>query len=177
MKKNSKELQKIKGVGEVLSKRLMAAGYDTFDKIAAAGKAELRKIRGLERLPLKPIIDQAAALAQGSDKKKARKVKDLKAAAAAIRVRVEGLARRVKDRFGDQLTEKARKKIEKQFLKMTVALDKVKGELESCRKPASKGLAKAEKRLAGIPDGTMDPMEVIKGLKKARRSLKKIYNR
>jgi DNA anti-recombination protein RmuC len=177
MKKNSKELQKIKGVGEVLSKRLIAAGYDTFEKIAAAGGAELRKIRGLERLPLKPIIDQAAVLAQGSGKKKARKVKDLKAAAAAIRVRVEGLARRVKDRFGDQLTEKARKKIEKQFLKMTAALDKVKGKLESRAKPAAKGLARAEKQLAGIPHGTTDPMKVVRRLKKARRSLKKIYSR
>ena len=177
MKKNSKELQKIKGVGEVLSKRLIAAGYDTFDKIAAAGKAELRKIRGLERLPLKPIIDQAAALAQESDKKKARKVKDLKAAAATIRGHVEGLARRVKDRFGDQLTEKSREKIEKQLLKMTAALDKVKGKLESRAKPAAKGLARAEKQLAGIPHETTDPMKVVRRLKKARRSLKKIYSR
>jgi DNA anti-recombination protein RmuC len=177
MKNNSKELRKIKGIGEVLSKRLIEAGYDTFDKIAAAGEAGLKKIRGLNRPQIKPIIDQAAALARGSDKKKARRVKDLKAAAATIRGQVEGLARRVKDRFGDQLTEKHREKIEKQLLKMTAALDKVKGNLESRVKPEAKGLAKAEKQLAGVLDGTTGPMEFIRGLKKARRSLKKIYNR
>jgi hypothetical protein len=177
MKKKSKELLKIKGIGEVLSKRLIEAGYDTFEKIAAAGEAGLKKIRGLDRLPLKPIIDQAAALVQESDKKEAGKVKDLKAAAATIRGQVEGLARTVKDRFGDQLTEKGRGKIGKQLRKMTAALDKGKGKLESRVKPAAKALAKAEKRLAGIPGRTTDPTEVIRVLKKARRALKKIYCR
>ena len=178
MKKNAKELQKIKGVGELVSKRLIEAGYDTFDKIAAAGEAGLKNIRGFERLrPIKSIIDQAAALAQESKKKKARRVKDLKAAAATIRGQAKGLARRVKDRFGDQLTEKGGKEIEKQLLKMTAALDKMKDKLESRAKPAAKRLAKAEKRLAGIADKAVDTTQVIKGLKKVRRSLKKIYSR
>jgi DNA anti-recombination protein RmuC len=178
MEKKSKELRKIKGIGEVLSKRLIEAGYNTFDKIAAAGEAGLKKIRGLDRLPLKPIIDQAASLAQQeSETKKARKLKDLRAAAAAIRGQVEGLARTVEDRCGDRLTEKGRGKIEKQLLKMTAALDKVKGKLESRVKPAAKGLPKAQKQLAGMADGTTDPAEVIMGLKKARRALKKIYCR
>jgi DNA anti-recombination protein RmuC len=178
MKKNSKELQKIKGIGEALSKRLIEAGYDTFDKIAAAGEAGLKKIKGFDRLrPIKSIVDQATTLAQESKKKKARRVKDLKAATATIRGHVEGLARRVKDRFGDQLTEKGSKQIEKQLLKMTAVLDKVKDKLESGVKPAAKRLAKAEKKLAGIPERTADATQVIKGLKKVRRSLKKIYSR
>jgi DNA anti-recombination protein RmuC len=178
MKKNAKELQKIKGIGELLSKRLIEAGYDTFDKIASAGEAGIKKIRGFDRLrPIKPIIDQAAALAQEGKKKKARSVKDLKAATATIRGHVEGLARRVKDRFGDELAEKGGKQIEKQLLKMTAALDKMKDKLESRAKPAAKRLAKAEKRLAGIADKAADTAQVIKGLKKVRRSLKKIYSR
>jgi len=177
MKKKLKELRKIKGIGEVLSKRLIEAGYDTFDKIVAAGEAGLEKIRGLERLPIKPIIDQAASLAQESDKKKARRLKDLKAAAATIRGQVAGLTRTVNDRFGDRLTEKGRGKIGKQILKMTATLDKIKGKLESRVKPAAKRLAKAEKRLAGMADGTTEPTEVIMGLKKARRTLEKIYSR
>ena len=90
---------------------------------------------------------------------------------------MEGLARTVKDRFGGRLTEKGRRKIEKQLLKMTAALDKVKGKLESRMKPAAKGLAKAEKQLAGMADETTEPTEFIMGLKKARRALKKIYSR
>ncbi len=177
MKKKLKELRKIKGIGEVLSKRLIEAGYDTFDKIVAAGETGLKKIRGLEWLPLKPIIDQAASLAKESDRNKAKTVKDLKAAAATVGGHVKDLARTVKERFGDQLTEKDRGKIEKQLLKMTAALDKVKGKLESRVKPASKGLAKAEKQLAAMVDGTTEPTEVIMGLKKARRALKKIHSR
>ena len=177
MKKKPKELLKIKGIGEVLSKRLTEAGYDTFEKIAAAGEAGLKKIKGLDRLPLKPIIEQAASLARESDSKRARRLKGLDAAAATVRGHVEGLTRTVKNRFGDRLTEKGMGKIEKQLLKMTAALDKVKGKLESRAKPAAKGLAKAEKQLAGMADGTKDPTAVIMGLKKARRALKKVYSR
>jgi hypothetical protein len=177
MKKKLKELQKIKGIGEVLSKRLIEAGYDTFDKIVAAGEAGLKKIRGFEWLPLKPIMDQAASLAKESDRNKAKRVKDLALAADTFGGHVQGLARTVKDRFGDRLTEKDRAKIEKQILKMTAALDKVKHTLESCVKPAAKGLARAEKQLATVADGTTEPPEVIMGLKKARRALKKIHSR
>jgi predicted nucleic acid-binding Zn-ribbon protein len=60
---------------------------------------------------------------------------------------------------------------------MTAALDKMKDKLESRVKPAAKRLAKAEKKLAGIADRTANPTQVIKGLKKVRRSLKKIYSR
>jgi DNA anti-recombination protein RmuC len=174
MKKESKELQKIKGMSETLSKRLMKAGYDTFDKITAAGEAGLQKIGGLDQLTRKSIIDQAASLAK-EKRKKARRLKNLKAAAATVRGQVEGLAQTVKDRLGDRLTEKGMGKIEKQLLKMTAALDKAKGKLESRVKPAAKGLAKAKKRLAGMADEATEPTEVIKGLKKARRALKKIY--
>ena len=47
MKQRMRELQKLKGVGEVLSRRFVEAGYDTFAKIAAAGEEGLKKIQGL----------------------------------------------------------------------------------------------------------------------------------
>jgi hypothetical protein len=177
MKKKSKELQKIKGIGEVLSERLIEAGYDTFDKIVAAGEAGLKKISGLERLPLKPIIDQARSLVLEGDKKKAKMLKDLKEVATAISGQVEGFTQTVKDRFGDRLMKKDRAKIKKQLTKMTVVLDKVKNNLESRLEPAAKGLAKAEKRLTGMTGGVKEPTEVISGLKKARKALKKIHSR
>jgi hypothetical protein len=177
MKKNSKELQKIKGIGEVLSKRLIEAGYDTFDKIATAGEAGLKKVNGLERLLLKPIIDQAASLAQDSKRQEAGKLKDLKAAAATVRGQVESLARTVKDRLSDRLTKKGRGKIEKQLRKMTAAIDEVEGKLESRMKSAAKGSSKAEKQPAGMTDGTTDATEVTVASKKARKTLKKINRR
>jgi DNA anti-recombination protein RmuC len=179
MKKESTELQKIKGIGEVLSERLIEAGYDTFDKIVAAGEAGLKKIRGLDRLPtIKPIIDQAASFVRESHQKKTKRLNDLKAAATAMSGRVEGLARTVKDRFGDRLTEKVSGKIEKQLLKMTSVINKVKGGRLGCPlKPAAKRLAKVEKRLAGMTDAVVEPAEFIMELKKARRALKKILCR
>jgi DNA anti-recombination protein RmuC len=176
MKKESKELQKIKGIRGPLLKRLIDAGYDTFDKIAAAGDAGLKKIRGLDQLTRKSVIDQAASLAK-ENRKKARRLKDLKTAAATVRGQVEGLAHTVKDRLGDRLTEKGMGKLEKQLFKMTAALDKAKGKLESRVKPAAKGLAKAKKQLAVTADKTTEPTEVITRLKKARKAIKKIYSR
>jgi predicted flap endonuclease-1-like 5' DNA nuclease len=44
MKDPTKDLQKLKGVGEVLSRRLVEASYDTIAKVAA-------KEKGLEKIP------------------------------------------------------------------------------------------------------------------------------
>jgi len=133
---------------------------------------ELQKIKGSGRPTRKSITDQAASPAK-ENRKKAKRLKDLKAAAATVRGQVEGLAQTVKDRLGDRLTEKGMGKLEKQLLKMTAALDKAKGKLESRVKPAAKGLAKARKQLVTADEAT-EPTEVIKGLKKARKALKKI---
>src|SRR5512134_11561 len=42
-----KELQQIKGVGEVVAQRLVEAGFDSFAKVAEAGEEGLRNIRGI----------------------------------------------------------------------------------------------------------------------------------
>ena len=59
MKPKMKELQKIKGVGEVLSKRLVEAGYDTFAKIAVAGDDGLKKIQGINPSMSQSILAEA----------------------------------------------------------------------------------------------------------------------
>ena len=45
MKEQMEELQKLKGIGEVLSRRLVEASYDTIAKVAAAEKKGWRKFR------------------------------------------------------------------------------------------------------------------------------------
>ena len=57
-----KELQKLKGVGEILSRRFIEAGYDTFAKIAAAGEEGLRKVPGVNPRMLASIVAEAKAL-------------------------------------------------------------------------------------------------------------------
>jgi predicted flap endonuclease-1-like 5' DNA nuclease len=47
MKEQMKELQKLKGVGEVLSQRLVQASYNTIAKVAAAEQKGLERIAGM----------------------------------------------------------------------------------------------------------------------------------
>ena len=44
MKNQMKELKKLKGIGEILSRRLIEASYDTIAKVAAAEEKGLKII-------------------------------------------------------------------------------------------------------------------------------------
>ncbi len=92
MKKTMKELQKIKGIGEILTKRFIKAGYNSFEAIVAAGEEGLKKIKGVNPQVIPSILEQATALAAECSAERARKVAEIKAAAAAIRDQVEGIS-------------------------------------------------------------------------------------
>ena len=174
MKKTMKELQKIKGIGEILTKRLVKAGYNSFEAIVAAGEEGLKKIRGVNPQVIPSILEQATAMAAEYNAERARKVAEIKAAAAAIREQVEGISKAIKNRPGVELQGKVGSKIQTQLSKMLTALEKVEGSLGNRVKRAEKKLAKAGKYLAELSSDTG-----IKGigsrLKKARKSLKGIY--
>ena len=171
MKKSMKELQKIKGVGEILAKRFIRAGYDSFERIAAAEKAELKSIQGINPQTIPSIIKQAAALAAEKSAERARKITELKAAAAAIREQVDGLGRACKERDGEG---RQGKKVEAELLKTVTALEKAEAKMEKRVKRAGKGLAKAGQRLSGLTADT-GANAMSSRLKKARKSLKRIY--
>jgi len=175
MKKSTKELQKIKGVGEILAKRFIRAGYDSFDRIAAAEKTELKSIQGINPQTIPSIIKQAAALAAEKSAERARKITELKAAAAAIREQVDGLGRAFKERAGENPQGKRGKKIEAGLIKTVTALEKAEAKIEQRVKRAGKGLAKAGQRLSGLNADT-GADKVSSRLKKARKSLKRIYD-
>ncbi len=174
MKKKLNELKRIKGVGEVVSRRLVEAGYDTFSKVVAAGEEGLKKVQGINQRMVSAILEQAEQLAGEGRKTKAQKVEELKRQAASLKEQVQGVALRARDNFQEELAGKSGKKVEKQIIKVIASLEKVEGKLETSLKKAGKGMAKAEKSLvllaaAGVSD-------IGKGLKKARKSLKKIYS-
>ncbi|KAF0219983.1 MAG: hypothetical protein FD174_1707 [Geobacteraceae bacterium] len=73
--------------------------------------------------------------------------------------------------FKEEIAGKTGRNVEKEILKAVTSLEKAK--LAKRVKRAGKGLAKAEKRLAGLVDSGLKG--VGKGLKKARKSLKRIY--
>ena len=54
-----KELQKLKGIGEVLSRRLIESSYDTIAKVAAAELKGLEKIAGMNPQKVRSIVAQA----------------------------------------------------------------------------------------------------------------------
>lgn len=174
MKETLKELQKIKGIGEILSRRFVEAGYDTYGKIAAAGEEALKTIKGINPRAISSIISQAADYADEAGKARERRVEELRAAAATLKGQVEGIARGVRDRLADELQGKQGKKMEKEFLKMVAALERVEGKIGKRVKRAGKGLAKAEARLAGLAEQGVKG--VGKGLKKARKSLKRVLS-
>lgn len=59
MKEQMKELQKLKGIGKVLARRLVEASYDTIAKVAAAEERGLEKIEGMNKKKVRDIVLQA----------------------------------------------------------------------------------------------------------------------
>ncbi len=172
MKQEIKELQKLKGVGEILSRRFIEAGYDSFAKIAKAGEEGLRKVPGVNPRMLASIVAQAGALAGASVQDRAKRATELKLKAASLKEQVQGIALSVRDRFKDEAAGAAGKKVEKEILKVISTLETVEGKLETRVKKAGKGLVKAERKLEGLTVSGLK--QVGKGLKKARKSLKKV---
>ena len=173
MKHAMTELQRLKGVGEVLSRRLVDAGIDSHARIVDAGEEGLAKIRGMNPRMLGSIVAQARELADEVKQGRAERVAALRQQANALREQVQTIALNVRDRFGTEATGKLGKKVEKELVKMITSLEMLEGKLEGRVKKAGKRLVKAEKRLAGLADSGLKG--VGKGLKKARKSLKRVY--
>jgi hypothetical protein len=174
MKKKLDELKQLEGVGEVLSRRLVEAGHDSFAKVVAAGEEGMIKIQGINQRMVFAILEQAGQLAGQGRTSKAQKVQELKRQAASLKEQVQGVALRAREGFQEEIAGKTGKKVEKQILKTIASLEKVEGKLESKVKKAEKGLAKAEKNLSLLAAAGL--ADIGKGLKKARKSLEKIYS-
>ena len=173
MKKRN-ELKQLKGVGEVLSQRLAEAGYDTVAKVAAAGEDGLTKVPGINRRMIPALLEQAGQLAGEGRTTKAQKVEELKQRVAGLKEQVHGIAQRVRESFPEEIAGKSGKQVEKQIMKVISSLEKVEKNLETKVNRARKGMAKAEKRIALLAEAKV--VDIGKGLKKARKSLKKVYS-
>lgn len=68
MKNPTKDLQKLKGVGEVLSRRLVEASYDTIAKVAAAKEKGLEKITAMNPQKAREISAQARKMTGEAEK-------------------------------------------------------------------------------------------------------------
>ena len=172
MKKKISELKRLRGVGDVLSRRFVEAGHDTLAKVAAAGEEGLKKVQGINRRMIPDILEQAGQLSGESRKTKTQKVEELKRHVAGLKHQVQGVALRVRENFQEEIPGKAGKNVEKQIFKMIASLEKVEGKLETRVKKAGKGMEKTEKSLSLLASAGL--ADIGKGLKKARKFLKKI---
>ena len=68
MKEQMKELQKLRGIGEVLSRRLVESSYDTIAKVAGAEKKGLERIVGMNPQKVQDIITQARKMTGEAEK-------------------------------------------------------------------------------------------------------------
>jgi len=68
MHKQMKELQQLKGVGKVLSQRLVENSYDTISKVAAAQTKGLERIAGMHPKKVRAIVTQAREMTGEAEK-------------------------------------------------------------------------------------------------------------
>lgn len=62
MKNQMKELKRLNGIGEVLSRRLIEASYDSIAKVAAAEEKGLERIAGMNPHKLRSMVTQARTM-------------------------------------------------------------------------------------------------------------------
>jgi predicted flap endonuclease-1-like 5' DNA nuclease len=68
MKEKMKELQKLKGIGEILSRRLVDASYDSIAKVAGAEHKGLERIAGMNPQKIRDIVTQARKMTGEAEK-------------------------------------------------------------------------------------------------------------
>jgi hypothetical protein len=68
MKKEIKELQELKGIGKVLSRRLIEASYNTIAKVAGAEEHGLKRIPGMNPQKVRSIVTQAREMTSEAEK-------------------------------------------------------------------------------------------------------------
>jgi uncharacterized protein YoxC len=167
-----KELQQIRGIGEVLARRLLEAGHDSFDKVANLGESGLKAIKGVNPRAIPGILQQAAGLAASDENDKGKTVAALKESLHGLRLSVQELASTARDRFSEKLAGKTGRKLTKSLVSFIAALEVVEGKAGKKLKRTGKVLHKAEQRLEGLAEAGLKDLR--KGLKKARKALQRV---
>jgi helix-hairpin-helix protein len=168
----AKELQQIKGIGEVLAVRLLESGHDSFAKIVKLGESGLEKIKGINPRAIPEILEQARQLAERDSGDHDRKVAALKESLQGLRRSVQELTSTAKDRFSEKLSGKTGKKLTEALVRFLGELEELEGRAGKKLKRTGKVVVKAEQRLEGLAEAGLKDLR--KGLKKARKALQKV---
>lgn len=71
-----RELQELKGIGKVLSRRLVEASYDTIAKVAGAEEKGLIRIEGMTINKVREVVAQARSMTGSAEKNRHTWLKD-----------------------------------------------------------------------------------------------------
>ena len=163
-------LQRLKGVGAILEKRLIEAGMDSYARIAKAGEEELKKVPGMSPRAVGSILEQAKLLAKSGEPRGVEREQAVKKQVSEVREKVQTLAQLARERFQEELSGKSGKKLSADLTRFEDALGRM-DDGGSKRKGAGKALVKAEKRVSGLEEASLKKLR--KGLKRARKSVLK----
>jgi 5'-3' exonuclease len=169
----AKDLQKIKGIGEILALRLLEEGHDSFSKVVTLGEEGLKTIKGINPKTIPSILAQAANLAKSEESDREARVKALKSSMDGLRNSVQELTASARDRFAEKLAGKSGRRLTESLVRFIDALEKAEGGAEKRVKRTGKGLLKAEQRLEGLAETGLK--ELRKGLKRARKALQRVH--
>lgn len=172
-----KQLQRIKGIGAVLAKRLVVAGLDSPARLAQAAPEDLAAIPGMNPRYIANIIEQAGRMADAAPQAETGdavpdKSESLQQTVKTLRLRVRDLADGLLARKAERLSEEKKAVLDKEVNKFLTRLEEVESRLDGRRKRARKALARAARRLRKLD--TAGAGKLARGLKKARKSFKRI---
>lgn len=168
-----KQLQQIKGVGEVLAERLVAAGFDTIPRLAAADAQKLAGIKGLLPTAIPAILEQARALAADQEQSASEEsLSEMLEDAERLRMGVSNLVLHLRDQHPDSVDGKGQRALRKEISRVLATLERVEASLSEQLRRLGKKLAKADARLAGMPQDDIEAL--TKGLRHTRKAIDKI---
>ncbi len=170
---NQSEIARLKGIGPVLCQRLLAAGLDSCDKIVEAGEQGLKGIQGLSSRMIPSILSQAAAIKAEAGAAGEVLQPEAPSKAESLSDDLRDMVSHLRERFGEQLSGKDGRKIEKDILKILALLESLQGKRAAGKKRRERGIERAHLLLNGLDDAELSG--VRKGLKKTRKTLERIF--
>jgi hypothetical protein len=171
MVRTAADLLQLKGVGRILGKRLFDAGFDSFAKIAQAGEEGLKKVRGISPRYLGIIVEQAKQLSQTAHHDQPARAEARHQRLSEVKEQVQSLAESTRERFQQELTGKAGRKLTSDLIRIEDALELLSDGGKKKSKRADKALTKVQKRVEGLEDVSLK--KVRKALKRARKAVVK----
>ncbi len=168
----AKELQKIRGIGEVLSVRMIESGHDTFRKIVKLGESGLKKIRGINPRAIPEILEQARRFAESESREREKRAEALQELLKNLRRRVQDLTSSARDRFSEKLSGKTGRKLTDSLVRFIETLEAVEAKAEVKVRRTGKVVHKAEQHLEGLAEAGLKDLR--KGLKRARKALQQV---